>query len=117
MVYMTKIRQERDGVFGTFDCPDGGQVVPKRTQSTTPLQALSLLNSPFMLQQAEHLAGRLQQEAGADPRQQVRRAFQLLFGREASELEIVMSLELVQQHGLEAMCRALLNVNEFLFLT
>ena len=70
-----------------------------------------------MLQQAELLAARLQREAGDEPRQQVRRAFQLLFGREASELEIAMSLELIQQHGIEAMCRALLNVNEFLFLT
>ncbi len=117
MVYMTRIRQERDGVFGAFDCPDGGQVIPQRTRSTTPIQALGLLNSPFMLQQAELLAARLQRDAGADRSQQIRRAFQLLFGREPNESEITDSLDLVQQHGLAALCRALLNANEFLFLT
>ena len=45
MVYGTVVRQRPDGVFGAFDCPDGGQIAPKRTRSTTPLQALNLLNS------------------------------------------------------------------------
>ena len=43
MVYMTKVRQEREHVFGAFDCPDASMVVPKRSRSTTPLQALNLL--------------------------------------------------------------------------
>ena len=42
MVYGTVVRQRPDGVFGVFDCPDGGQIAPKRTRSTTPLQALNL---------------------------------------------------------------------------
>jgi hypothetical protein len=45
MVYGAVVRQRPDGVFGVFDCPDGGQIAPKRTRSTTPLQALNLLNS------------------------------------------------------------------------
>ena len=63
MVYMTKVRQERDAIFGAFDCPDLSQVMPKRSRSTTPLQALNLFNSQFMLQQAELLAKRLEGEA------------------------------------------------------
>ncbi|MEX1224711.1 MAG: DUF1553 domain-containing protein, partial [Pirellulales bacterium] len=55
MIYGMKIRMEQDAVFGAFDCPDGGQVTPKRSRSTTALQALNLLNSPFLLQQAEYL--------------------------------------------------------------
>ena len=55
MVYMTKFRQEHDEVFGAFDCPDGNQVVSRRTRSTTPLQAMNLLNGHFVLQQAEQL--------------------------------------------------------------
>jgi hypothetical protein len=47
-------------VFGVFDCPDGGQIAPKRTRSTTPLQALNLLNSGFMMRQARFLAERLE---------------------------------------------------------
>ena len=68
MVYRTVVRQRPDGVFGVFDCPDGGQIAPKRTRSTTPLQALNLLNSGFMMQQAKFLAQRLEKEAGKDRR-------------------------------------------------
>ena len=67
MVYMFKIRQEQDAVFGSFDCPDGNQVTPKRSSSTTPLQALNLFNSRFVIQQAGLLAKRLAAEAGGAP--------------------------------------------------
>ena len=43
-----QVRMQQDGTFGAFDCPDGGQIAPRRSQSTTPLQALNLLNSPFI---------------------------------------------------------------------
>ena len=46
MVYMNRIRQEQDAIFGAFDCPDGNQVMPDRPESTTPIQALNLFNSP-----------------------------------------------------------------------
>jgi hypothetical protein len=116
MVYMTKIRQEQDAVFGAFDCPDGGQVIPKRSRSTTPLQALNLLNSDFVMEQADFFARRLQHEAGAAPEDQVQRAFSLVYGRPASDVELADSVALVRQFGLRAMCRALLNSNEFLFV-
>ena len=29
MIYMTKVRQEREQVFGAFDCPDASQAVPQ----------------------------------------------------------------------------------------
>src|SRR6202044_3946520 len=47
MVYMFKVRMEQDAVFGAFDCPDAGLVAPRRTQSTTAVQALGLFNSRF----------------------------------------------------------------------
>ena len=52
MIYETKARMQLDNTFGAFDCPDGGQIAPRRNSSTTPLQALNLLNSPFAMQQA-----------------------------------------------------------------
>jgi mono/diheme cytochrome c family protein len=116
MIYMTKIRMERDGVFGAFDSPDAGQVCPKRSRSTTALQALNLLNSRFMLQQSELLAGRLQREAGDKPADQVNRAFQLTTGRNADPVEQQAAQALIAGHGLPAFCRAMLNANEFLFI-
>ncbi len=82
MVYMTKVRQEKDSVFGVFDCPDASQVTPKRSRSTTPLQALNLLNSRFVLQQAELLAQRLNREC-SDDHDRIDLAYQLCFGRRA----------------------------------
>lgn len=116
MLYMTKVRQEREPTFGVFDCPDFNQTVPSRSRSTTPLQSLSLLNSPFVLQQADLLAKRLRHESGADSRAQVARACQLALGREPTREELADASGLVAEHTLEAFCRALFNANEFLFL-
>jgi hypothetical protein len=116
MIYMTKVRQELDSVFGLFDCPDGNQVMPKRSRSTTPLQALNLFNSKFVLQQAEMFAKRLEHEAARDVPQQVKQAFLHCFGREPTELESTDSVAFVRQHGLAAFCRALSNTNEFILI-
>lgn len=114
MVYQSKPRTELDNTFGAFDCPDAGQVSPKRTSSTTPLQALNLLNSPFAVQQAQFFAERVEREAGLAKDAQVRRAFQLVFLREPAKEEMAASVKLVDSHGLPALCRALFNANEFL---
>jgi Protein of unknown function (DUF1549)/Protein of unknown function (DUF1553)/Planctomycete cytochrome C len=116
MIFQFKPRLQQDGVFGAFDCPDAGQTAPRRFNSTTPLQALNLLNSRFMLQQSDYFAQRVRRDAGDVPAAQVRRAFLLAFGREPTEIEITPSLRLIEQHGLAALCRALYNANEFLYV-
>jgi hypothetical protein len=116
MIYMTKVRQEQDAVFGLFDCPDGSQVVAARSRSTTPLQALNLLNSNFVIQQAGLMAERLQRMAGEDLSEQVRVAFQLAYARAADKQELAECRAFISEQGLRAFCRALLNSNEFLFI-
>ena len=116
MIYMTKVRMQQDATFGAFDCPDGGQIAPKRTTSTTPLQALNLLNSDFILQQAGFFAERVKREQGDDVAKQVRRAFALAFGREARGEEVAVSTNFVEREGLAMFCRALLNTNEFVYV-
>ncbi len=117
MIYMTKIRQEQDDVFGQFDCPDGSQTMPNRNRSTTALQALNLLNSPFMIQQANFFADHLQSQAEASPVHQVELAYQILFSRRPEADELQDAIRFIQQHGLPAFCRAMLNANEFLYLS
>ena len=114
MVYQAKPRVQLDDVFGAFDCPDAGQIAPRRTSSTTPLQALNLLNSPFALQQAGFFAERLEKEAGGDATAQVQRAFLLAFGRAPSPEESAAATKLIREHGLQVFCRALFNANEFI---
>ena len=116
MIYMTKVRLEKESVFGIFDCPDAATSVPKRGRSTTPLQALNLFNSPFMLQQSELFADRLKRECGDDASKQIVRAFWLCFGREPDAKELIDSAEFLGEQGLPAFCRAVLNSNEFVFL-
>ncbi|MEZ6091738.1 MAG: DUF1553 domain-containing protein [Pirellulaceae bacterium] len=115
MIYMTKVRQERDAVFGVFDCPDCSQVVPQRSRSTTPLQALNLFNSRFVIQQSELLVQRLD-ESTDSPEQKVRLAYELCFGRPATDEEVNASLAFVQSQSWNQFARALLNANEFIFI-
>jgi hypothetical protein len=116
MVYAQKPRMQADGVFAAFDCPDAGQTQPRRPVSTTPLQALNLLNSQFVLQQSAALAERLKRETGAEAGDQVKLAFELAFGRQPTEVERAAAVALIDRHGLPAFCRAVLNANEFLYV-
>ena len=116
MIYMTKVRMERDATFGVFDTPDAGQVCSTRGRSTTPLQALALFNSPFVLDQADRLAARVTEEVGEGRGAQVARAFELVLGREPGPGDLEAGRDLVAEHGLAALGRALFNSNEFLFL-
>ena len=115
MIYMTKVRQEREQVFGAFDCPDASMVVPKRSRSTTPLQALNLLNSHFIMQQAELFAKRLEKDAETLP-QQITLAWQLCFQRKPTDEELADSEAFIKQEGIQQFTRALLNANEFVFI-
>jgi hypothetical protein len=116
MVYMSKVRMEQDSVFGAFDCPDAGLIAPRRTQSTTAVQALGLFNSRFTEQQADLLAQRCEHQGNTATASQVRRAFELAFGRTPDEFEGRAAETLVNKYGLTALCRALFNANEFLFM-
>jgi mono/diheme cytochrome c family protein len=116
LIYAHKVRRERDAVFGAFDCPDGGQSTSRRRESTTPLQALNLLNSRFTSDAAAHFAARIRLEALADPTAQVRHAYQLAYTRDPMPDELADARKVVQTHGLATLCRAIFNSNEFLFL-
>ncbi len=116
MVYQAKPRAELDTFFGAFDCPDAGQVQPRRTSSTTPLQALNMMNGEFLLDQADRFAKRVEREAGSDPGLQVAHAIEIAFGRRATDREIAAGRDLVAAHGLPILCRSLYNANEFIML-
>ena len=116
MVYQSKPRVQLDDTFGAFDVPDAGQIAPRRTSSTTPLQALNFLNSTFAMQQSELLATRLEKDAGKSAVAQVKRAFHLAYQRDPNAEELAASTQLISQHGLAMFCRALFNTSEFMTL-
>ena len=116
MVYQLKPRVLQDATFGVFDCPDASQVAPRRNISTTAMQALNLLNSPFMVQQAQEFAARVRREAGDDAAAQTQMAFRLALAREPDGQELDRGVQLVGAHGLDALCRGIYNASEFLYL-
>ncbi len=112
-VYRFWPRGGRSALLDTFDCPDPSSTAPRRTVTTTPLQALSLLNNSFVLRMAGHLGERVGREAGANAGEQVRRAYELTLGRRPDAEEELLAIKLVERHGAAALGRALFNSNEF----
>ena len=64
MIYQERMRRVDDRMFTAFDFPDCGQVRAKRPVSTTPLQALNLMNSDFVIDQSKRIADRATQRNG-----------------------------------------------------
>ena len=116
MIYQERMRRVDDQIFTAFDFPDCGQVRAKRPVSTTPLQALNLMNSDFVVDQAEHIAKRAKDESKGNLTKSVVRAFELVFTRKPNKEELKASVQIAKERGLEIVCRALVNSNEFAFL-
>lgn len=119
-VYHQNARAARVDLMTEFDCPDNAFSAPRRASTTTPLQALTMMNHQFTLDMSAALASRVtQQTADAKENQitkQVELAFSLLFSRTPDAAESKAAGQLINDHGLRAFCRALLNSNEFMYL-
>ena len=99
----------------SLDCPLPAVRTPKRSVTTTSLQALSLMNNEFVQHRSVSFASRLERESAVrDAR--VERAFLLALGRRPSADEVASSRALVDTHGLRALCWGLLNTSEFLYV-
>ncbi|MFT5091812.1 MAG: hypothetical protein ACI93T_000627, partial [Porticoccaceae bacterium] len=116
LLYQERMRRVDDGIFTAFDFPDCGQVRAKRPVSTTPLQALNLMNSEFVLEQSKRIADRAAKDSGGDESRSVDRCFELLLGRQPENQERQACLALAKENDLPLVCRALINSNEFAFL-
>jgi hypothetical protein len=116
MLYQERMRRVDDKIFTAFDFPDCGQVRAKRPVSTTPLQALNLMNSDFVLEQSKRIAERSLADANGNTTKAVVRAFELLLGRKPDDEERKACVELASDNDFSLVCRALINSNEFAFL-
>lgn len=115
-IYRYIVRTTPDRFLTTLGCPDPANLTAKRLTTTTPLQSLALYNNDFMLRQARYFAERMESEAGSNTVEQVNQAFQRAFGRLPSEQERRLAVSFVKQQGLFALCRSLLNSNEFVYV-
>ncbi|MDE2642735.1 MAG: DUF1549 and DUF1553 domain-containing protein [Verrucomicrobiota bacterium] len=115
-IYRFVVRTTPHEFLTILDCPDPANLTPKRLTTTTPLQALTLSNNPFMLTQVGYFAERLKQDASAKTADQIDRAFRLALSRQPTPAEAKAALQTVRDKGLFALCLALLNVNEFAYV-
>ena len=109
-------RGGKSPLLDTLDCPDPSTTAPKRGSTTTPLQALALLNNSFMLRMSDAMAEQVKRDAGDQPEEQVARAFALVCSRPPRVDETRLAVQFVERHGLAAFCRVLLNTNSFLYV-
>ncbi|MCA9008749.1 MAG: DUF1553 domain-containing protein [Planctomycetaceae bacterium] len=114
-IYRFIVRSQPDPFMTTLDCADSSQSTPRRHETQTALQALSLLNNRFTLSMARHLAQRLDSTEDSTD-EKIELAFRLLTGRAPDQEERRQMIVYADKHGLAALCRLLFNLNEFVFV-
>ena len=88
-------------MFDTFDHPDMNVVAGARNVSTVPTQALTLLNNPFVLTQADRLAARVAAET-QDADAQVDLGYRIALGRSPVVAERAIARDLIRQQSLSS---------------
>jgi len=94
-LYATVSRGIPDRAMALFDFPDAASSSESRIVTVGPMQRLFFMNSGFVARHAKGLAERLARERSAD-RDRIERAYELLYSRPASEEEIRLGLEYLQ---------------------
>ena len=98
-------RLELNRTLLAFDYPDANTHAEKRATTTTAMQKLYVLNSPFMIGRAKALAAGFTGNTKASDRARVERTYQLLFAREPDREEMQVALEFLRQPESNAMTR------------
>ena len=126
-LYHLTIRSDRSGFGPLFDGADPTACVDRRMVTTVAPQSLYLLNNPFALTQTRALSARLKREVPDAPdadAARIRRAYRLLYAREAAPEEIRIGQSYLKhaQPGTQdfsawdAYCQILLCANEFVYV-
>ncbi|HYO09794.1 MAG TPA: PSD1 and planctomycete cytochrome C domain-containing protein [Tepidisphaeraceae bacterium] len=89
-------RQNLPGLFRTFDFASPDATSGMRFTTTVPQQALFMMNSPFVLQQAKRLAARAEVKAEADPPRRVARLYRAVLGRAPTAEEVELAVGFIK---------------------
>jgi len=124
-VYLTVKRSRLTPMLQAFDAPEPSQGVGERQSTTATTQALMMMNSPLVRQQADKLARVVMPAGTADVSQSVEKAFRIVLGRTPGDDERQRMADFILRSsnggkGLETattdFCQALLGLNEFLYV-
>jgi hypothetical protein len=114
-VYVFARRNLRFPFLEAFDLPDSNLSCPRRERSTTAPQALALLNDADVLTAARALTARIEVAAGSEE-ERVTLAYRDVLGRPPSATEMQLAREFLSHAPLSELCRALFNLNEFIYV-
>jgi hypothetical protein len=111
-------------ILETLDFASPDTSAPARATTTIAPQALILLNSSFIEEQAKVFADRISRETKAEPKALVERAFQLALARQPTADECRVALDFLGRQpasdtnltALAALCKLMLNLNEFVYV-
>ena len=113
-------------ILAAFDAPDPDTPCPVRFSTTQPTQALGMINSEFVNQQAQLFAAAAAKEAGNEPAQRVAFVLRRVLQREPTPTEIDRGMKymaateqgekVTSDEALRQFCLLALNLNEFVYL-
>jgi hypothetical protein len=115
-VYRMNVNSGKEPLLDAFDCPDPSVKTPRRGVTTTPLQALALMNNSFVQRQANKLAERVLREEQNDTPQAIKAAYRYALGRFPQKDELDAAISVARERGVFNVCWALLNSTEFLYV-
>jgi hypothetical protein len=129
-VYLRVKRSELLPVMTMFDAPEPTQSIGERMVTTVPTQALAMMNSPFVRQQAEKLASQIRPDEGGNFSDAIERGYRIVLGRsptldESSRMVAFITSQSTESEnaatnlvgkGLVEFCHVLLCLNEFIYV-
>lgn len=125
-IYVHVKRSLRVPMLENFDAPDPDTTCAARVATTVPTQALGMLNSLFMSEQAAKLAARLEAESPGNTEDQIQLALRLTTSRLATPDEVQADLDFIRKlqrdeqldlkQAMQNYCLLILNTNEFFYL-
>lgn len=114
-VYIFARRNLRFPFLEVFDAPDNNLSCAARGRSTTAPQSLTLLNSDIAIAAATTVAELLAEQSEPQDKQ-ISQASRLILGRRPSPRELEMAREFLRHSPLSELCRALFNLNAFIYV-
>ena len=127
-VYLFVRRNLRYPLFEAFDRPDTQASCPRRATSTTAPQALVLMNSEFAVAAAQALVDQVLSDVGSDSTARLELIYRRTLSRDPSPSELDAARQFLQtqsagldsavnnQAALVDFCRAMFNLNEFVYV-
>jgi len=115
-IYRMVIRSARSPLMEAFDCPDPTVRTPKRVNTTTPIQALALMNDPFVQRRCQAFAARARSTNPDNQDKALEWMWLSAYGRTPRPKEKDLASRVAVQSGLETVAWALFNSSEFLDL-